>query len=459
MSVQNYIQRLEAIGQNHLFEHWCYREKKHKDALLTDLAEYKTKDIQFLQRILSRKAQRKLLVQPTSYHNLANMKRDITAVNMGDELLRSGRVGLLTVAGGQGSRLGLKGPKGIFPVTPIRKASLYQLFAEKVRAASKKYEIIMQWYIMTSRDNHDDTVRFFQKNTFFGLDGKSIHFFVQQMIPALYPDGRLVLGTDGGIFKNPNGHGGVINALRDSGLIEDMVSRGIEELSYFQIDNPLVNITDSLFLGIHRREESEMSTKVVKKLSANEKLGVIGFVNGKPGIIEYSDLNEQNMYALDQNGELLFSQGSIAVHIVNIGLLVRKNLDLPFHQARKVVKTLIPTPQGADFKEEEVIKFELFVFDAISRAKNPIFLETIREEEFATLKNRHGSDSIETCRRGQIEKYARWLELCGVRVPRDNSGNSIHAIEISPLFASDITTFKAKIDKAEKEIHEDKLYL
>jgi UDP-N-acetylglucosamine/UDP-N-acetylgalactosamine diphosphorylase len=265
------------------------------------------------------------------------------------------------------------------------------------------------------------------------------------------------MAPDGGLLLNPNGHGGVIAALRDSGALQEVRDRGVEDLFYFQVDNPLVRSPDPVFLGFHRREGSRISSKVIEKVYPEEKLGVIALVRDRPCVIEYSDLDQKLMHARGPDGKLLFSQGSVAIHVLNVDFLSEAALSLPLHIARKIVKALKPTSKGTEIGEEDAVKMEMFIFDAIQMAQKAIFFEAERVEEFAPLKNREGLDSIETCVRGQVEKAARWLSLCGVEVPRDTGGRSLHTIEISALFAWDRQVLAAKRGSLKDRIDEDTL--
>jgi UDP-N-acetylglucosamine/UDP-N-acetylgalactosamine diphosphorylase len=173
--------------------------------------------------------------------------------------------------------------------------------------------------------------------------------------------------------------------------------------------------------------------------------------------VEYSDMPEDLKSARGADGGLLFPQGSIAIHIFSVDFLLRADLHLPYHLARKSVQALNPVPRGTDIQEEEAIKMESFVFDTIPLARRALFFEVERAEEFAPLKNREGVDSVETCLRGQVEKAARWLEACGVQVSRDARGLPAHAIEISPLFAADPGILAAKRGSLKDSIDEDTL--
>ncbi len=441
---QGIIQKYTSLGHGHLFEFWDARPEEMKRRLLEDLESLDADAVEGLRERLGRAESRPREIVPAPYVSRSRVAADAEARQLGERLISEGRTAVLTVAGGQGTRLGYDGPKGMYPISPIRKLTLFAITAEKLLAARRRYGAEIPWLIMTSPQNHRATVEFFSTNGFFGLDRESIHFFTQGMLPSLTVDGGLLMAPDGGLFFNPNGHGGVIEALRSAGLLERISEAGVEELFYFQVDNPLVNVPDPAFLGFHRREGSQISSKVIEKAFIEEKIGVIALAGGKPTVIEYSDLGKDLMYAKGAGGGLLFSQGSIAIHLLNVEFLKSGRLALPYHLARKKVKTLNPVSGGTEILEREAIKFEMFIFDAIPLSDRALFLETDRAEEFFPLKNREGVDSVETCTRGQIEKFARWLAGCGVEVPRGEDGRSLHAVEISPLFAMDPQSLASK---------------
>jgi UDP-N-acetylglucosamine/UDP-N-acetylgalactosamine diphosphorylase len=432
------IERWKARGQAHLFAFWEDRSEEQKTVLLEDLDSLNVETCELLERRLEQKLEQNgpRRIEPAAHIPEPEWRRDPAARAEGEDLLGAGKAAFLTVAGGQGSRLGFEGPKGCFPISPIRQASLFQIFAEKIIAARRRYSRSFYWYIMTSPLNLEQTRGFFEDNQHFGLSAEEVLFFPQGLFPSLTEGGKLLLAESGGLFQNPNGHGGTIAALKDSGSLDHMSARGVEELFYFQVDNPLVRIPDPPFLGRHRQSASGMSTKVIEKAYPEEKIGVIGNIDGKPAVIEYSDISEENQRARDEQGRLLYSHGSIAIHIFSVQFLRNHSGALPLHAARKKINSFEPVSGGGIVREREVIKFEMFIFDALRDAHNPLFFETTREEEFAPLKNKTGRDSIATCRQGMINQYARWLRAAGVEVPM-RDGNPEHRLEISPVFAQD----------------------
>jgi UDP-N-acetylglucosamine/UDP-N-acetylgalactosamine diphosphorylase len=432
------IEEWKRRDQDHLFAFWDERSEEKKRALLGDLEDLNVEVYELLQRQLDTQlsGDGPRRIGPTAHIPEEKWRQDSKARAKGENLLAAGKVAFCTVAGGQGSRLGFDGPKGCFPISPIREASLFQILAEKILAARNLYDRPMYWYIMTSPLNLGETRRFFESNSYFGLQEEEVVFFTQGLFPSLSGEGKLLLAEEGGLFQNPNGHGGTISGLQDSGCLDHMSSKGVEELYCFQVDNPLVRLPDPPFLGLHSLKASQMSSKVIEKAYPEEKIGVIGTVDGKPRVIEYSDISEENQKARDQQGNLLYSHGSIAMHILNLDFLRSHSGKLPLHIAEKKIQIWIPNDRGGTVQERKGIKFEMFIFDALADSANPLFFETSREEEFAPLKNKTGRDSIETCRLGMMNLYARWLQANGVSVPM-REGRPVHRIEISPTFAWD----------------------
>src|SRR5215204_3673633 len=259
----------------------------------------------------------------------------------GLELLKAGKVGAFLVAGGQGTRLGYDGPKGEYPVTPIKSKPLFQVFSEQLLAHSRDFGKPIPWYVMTSDVNDAPTRSFFQKNAYFGYDPSNIVFFQQGMMPAFATDGRLLLAEQDSLALSPDGHGGSLRALKVSGALDDMRRRGVEHLSYFQVDNPLVHIIDPLFLGLHDITGSEMSSKTVPKAGPLEKVGNFVMGDGVLQVIEYSDLPEELAKQTNADGSLKFNAGSIAIHALRVSFIERLNaagrLELPWHRADKKV--------------------------------------------------------------------------------------------------------------------------
>ncbi len=360
------------------------------------------------------------------------------AAERGLEEMRAGRVAALVVAGGQGTRLGFDGPKGAFPVGPVTDRTLFRLHAEKITAAGRRAGRPIPWYIMTSDANDRATREFLRKHKHFGLDPEDVYIFTQGMLPAVDGEGKMLLAERGRAFTAPNGHGGTLSALADSGALEDMTTRGIEHAYYFQVDNPLVPVPDPAFIGYHVEAGAEMSSKVLRKRSPDEPIGTLVRRGGRAEVIEYSDIPPEIRDATTPQGDMRYPWGSIAIHVISTGFvrrIVDEGLRLPFHRARKKIPYVdgegnLVTPDGPNGT-----KFEMFIFDALRFARESVTMEVARADEFAPVKNASGSDSVATSRAAMTDLYARWLESAGVGVDREGDGAVAGAIEISPLTA------------------------
>jgi UDP-N-acetylglucosamine/UDP-N-acetylgalactosamine diphosphorylase len=380
-------------------------------------------------------------IEPAPYIALdAPERASLRAV--GEDLLRAGRVAAFTVAGGQGTRLGWRGPKGTFPATVVTGKPLFRTFAEQIAAVERRFGVTVPWYIMTSPLNDAETRGFFRDNNWFGREERDTFLFPQGTMPSLSLDGKLLLEDRGVLAVNPDGHGGALRGLRRSGALEDMAARGIEQLAYFQVDNPLVRILDPIFLGLHAAHpgsSGEMSSKAVMKRDAGEKVGVFARVDGRTAVVEYSDLPKSLAEARDPDGRLRFRGGSIAIHLIARSFLERitaEGAGLPFHRALKKVPHLDPaTGRRIEPAEPNAIKFETFVFDALAFARASLVVETARTEEFAPIKNAAGEDSAASSHRLQSDRAGAWLAAAGVEVPRRPDGHVDADLEISPLTA------------------------
>ena len=381
----------------------------------------------------------------------AEKTRERAALQAGEELLRQGKVAAFLVAGGQGTRLGFEGPKGCFPIGPVSGRTLFAWHAEQILARSKRYGVAIPWYIMTSCQNDRDTRQFFEEHNHFGLNKRDVFFFQQEMVPCLDLYGKLMLSSPSTLAMNPNGHGGSLHGLLHSGALKNMRERGIEVISYFQVDNPLVTICDPVFLGLHTMAGAEMSSKVLKKNIPSERIGVVCLRGGTPCVIEYMDMDEESMRAVDANGRLRFWAGSIAIHMINVDFVERvaQGPGLPWHQSLKKVpyfagnRLIKPDAENA-------IKFETFVFDALPFTKSTVNMEVCREREFAPVKNAEGTDSVASSRLLLSNYFCEWLAGAGISVPVPElsalaKDAARPVVEISPLYSLDGEELARKI--------------
>ena len=423
-------------GQSHVLRHADALPPADRKALFAQLAAI---DLPLISRLVKGGAEAKTdyaAVKPAPYVALGSPAGAARA--HGEELLRAGKIAVFTVAGGQGTRLGWRGPKGTYPATVVTGKPLFRVFAEQITAAEKRYGRSLPWYIMTSPLNSADTRAFFRDNNWFGRNPADTFLFEQGTMPSITFDGKLILETPASLALNPDGHGGAIRALHASGALEDMQARGVEHMSYFQVDNPMVRIADPVFLGLHASGEGssgEMSSKMVAKRDAAEKVGVFCEVGGKTVVIEYSDMPAELTNSLDAQGKLRFNAGSIAIHAISVAFMQRLtqgDFALPFHRAKKKVPYWCDTQKKTvEPAEPNAIKFEAFVFDALGIAKKSLVMETSRTEEFAPLKNASGEDSPAWSHQIQSNRNGGWLEKFGVKIPRKPNGDVDARVEIA----------------------------
>jgi UDP-N-acetylglucosamine/UDP-N-acetylgalactosamine diphosphorylase len=386
------------------------------------------------------------------------------ARKLGAELIAAGKVAAFTVAGGQGTRLGFDGPKGTLAVTPVCGKSLFQLFAEIIRAAADRHRTAIPWYIMTSPSNHDATQEFFHEHQFFGLPSNEVTFFAQGMLPTFDFHGKILMTDKESLALNPDGHGGSLKALHASGSLQRMQARGVEIITYFQVDNPLIMPFDELFIGLHRIAKSEMSSKVTPKNDNFERLGNVCWADGQLVVIEYSDFPDDLARSKNPDGSRKFNLGSLAIHLLDVAFvdrIVGQRFQLPYHRAVKAVPWMDENgiQQTPPKNAPNAIKLETFVFDALPLAKNPLLLEIDRGEEFSPVKNARGVDSLETSIRDQIRRAARWLEAAGAKIPRNEQGEPAAAIEIAPYCAMSAEELRAKLQQPPELTPGAKIYI
>ena len=439
-------QRLEKSGQEQLLNFYSELTPPQQAALLEQLAalnwDYLT---ELTETHVRHKPDTRISesLEPAPYYAFTpeNPGEYDRARAFGEMLVRAGQVAAFTVAGGQGTRLGWDDPKGTFPATPLGRKPLFQLFAEQLRKTHELFGAPVPWYIMTSETNHAVTQDFFEAHDYFGLDREDVKLFPQGMMPSFSPTGALLLKEKYALAMNPDGHGGSLSALAKNGALDDMARRGVTQVSYFQVDNPNVRCIDPLFIGLHAENGAEMSSKMLRKASPEEKVGVFCVDDGKPCVIEYSDLPATLAELEDESGALKFGAGSVAIHMISVAFAQRltkgkgDRLGLPFHRAEKIVPYIDPhTGECVTPDKPNAVKLERFIFDALPLATRSIILETDRVEEFAPIKNAEGNDSPRSSQKLQTLRAARWLEARGVRVPyKDGEVDAV--IEISPLTA------------------------
>ena len=417
--------RYEACGQGHVFGFWTRLSAAEREALVTQAEGFDLPalldSLAATQRALSAAPRLEpLAVERLPAHG-GDPARHEAARTRGREMLEAGRVAALVVAGGQATRLGHPGPKGGFPIGPVSDRSLFEIQAQKIRRLRERFGRPMAWYVMTSPATDAETRAIFAREARFGLPEKDVFFFCQGMVPSFDFEGRILMGEPGRMMENPDGHGGALTALLRSGALDDMERRGADTLFYYQVDNPLVRIADPAFLGFHALAGAEMSCKVVRKRDAFEKAGVLARVDGRVGVVEYTELDEEHRDAVDASGELVFWAGNTAIHAFDTAFIRRVASEadrwLPFHASEKKIPTIDEAGRPLAPQTPNGRKLERFVFDALPAARCVSVVETARAEEFSPVKNASGRDSPQTARRDLVAQAASWLRAAGIEPP------------------------------------------
>lgn len=440
-------ERLASAGQSHLLAFWDRLDEEERAALTTDLERVHWDRVQDLTRELESSNGAPLNLSAPEVFSASDAKyaeRLSDARTRGEDLLRNGRVAVLTVAGGQGTRLGFLGPKGLFRIMPLTGKCLFQHFAETIRATAQYYGCDLPWYVMTSPENHDTTAEYFKSNNNFGIT--HVRLFTQGMIPAVDANGRALLAERNRLALAPDGHGGTLNALAQAGAVEEMITEGVEYISYFQVDNPLVRTLDPTFIGLVDIESSDVGSKAIRKAYDEEKVGVFVKRDDKLAVIEYSDMPDELVHQRKPDGSRTYDFANMAVHVFRVGFIRdlvndETGLSMPWHRAHKKVPCVAPeTGRRVVPDTPNAIKFEQFIFDALPLAHNPLIYEVLREEEFSPVKNAEGVDSPATSRAHLIERARKWLRQCGI----DPEGHR-RAVEISPLVALEPTQLAQRL--------------
>ena len=432
MNLAEAKQRLAECGQEHVLEYWKGLSKAERSALLAQIAAIDPKGVKACAAALKGGGAAAVDTSRGLAPKVAELKGAALAraVAAGERELKAGRVAALLVAGGQGSRLGYDGPKGCYSIGPVTGAPLFHFHARKILARSRRYGKPIPFYVMTSEANNAATVRCFEEHGYFGLDPKDVFFFTQGMWPGMTKEGKIILDAPGHVFMSPDGHGGLLAALKRSGALDDMKRRGIKSVFFFQVDNPLVEIADPAFVGYHVLERSEYSLKLCAKRDPFEKVGMPMLVDGRYRMVEYTEMTKEQCLR-KKGGRLYYLYGSPAIHVFDRAFLAREAAKaMPLHLAFKKIPCVV---DGKVVKPAEPngYKFEKFIFDILPNARRAAFLAFDQKDEFSPVKNAEGNDSPATCRADLRAKWAKMLAAAGVKVPESMP------LEVDPAYALD----------------------
>eukprot|EP00977_Amphora_coffeiformis_P014718 scaffold4201_cov178-Amphora_coffeaeformis.AAC.13 len=434
--------RYAAVGQGHILEHLDkISSVEERQTFLQQLEGIAVEEIAKLLESAQKTANNDDDAVITPFVGCIGRSSDAVTVEkvrpVGMDAIRQGQVAALVLAGGQGTRLGFSGPKGVYNIGLPSQKSLFEIMAERILKLRQLAgaEAQLPFYIMTSPINHAETEAYFRENNFFGLGEENVMLFQQGMLPCLTTDGKIILETKSKVAMAPDGNGGIYPALQSSGALDHMDARGVKYLHIFSIDNALVKPADPVFIGHCISQGADCGNKSVWKAHPHEKVGVVALRNGKPCVVEYSEISKEMAEQVDAHGRLAFGAGNICNHFYRLDFLrnvVLKNMGDLYHIAHKKI------PYYDADKDETVnpesntgIKLETFIFDVFPLAKNMAIFEAMRKEEFAPVKNAPGSssDSPDTARTMISDLSKTWLVEAGVTL--ENDGDAI--CEVLPL--------------------------
>lgn len=400
-------QIVKKYHQEHLLQIYKKLDYENKQKLLEQICNTDFELLNNLYQNINYKQQTKGKITPIPYVEKEKIKKEDFELyqNKGIETIKEKKYAVVTMAGGQGTRLGHNGPKGTFMLDVNPKKSLFEIFCDKLKRIKEKYNVIIPWYLMTSRENNSATVEFFEKNNYFNYPKEAINFFIQGEIPMLDKNGKILL-TESGLIKNAsNGHGGIFEAMVDNEIVEDMKEKGVEWIFIGPVDNPLVQMTDEVMLGYAVECNVLAVGKSIVKASPEEKVGVFCKKNNKPSVVEYTEITKEMAEQKDDNGELVYGESHINCNLFNIKAIEKiGNEKLPYHTAIKQATYMNENGEIIQGKEPNCYKFETFIFDGFEKLDNMVILRGKREEEFAPVKNKDGIDSPKTA----IELYNKY---------------------------------------------------
>jgi len=407
MTYENIVKVLEKYNQKQILAFYDKLTEQKQDALLNQISSI---DFDLMDKLynnaINGKKEKKDKITPMDVIDREKLsdKEKEQAMFIGEECIRNGGLAYVTMAGGQGTRLGHAGPKGTYILDIENNKSLFELLCDTLKAAKDKYNVIIPWYIMTSRENNDDTIKFFEENAYFNYGKDNVHFFIQGELPMILEDGQFVMESPYKIKEAADGHGGIFNAMTKNNIVEDMKQKGIKWVFISGVDNCLVKMVDPLLIGLSENNNVKIASKTIVKAYPEEKVGVFCKRNGRPSVIEYTEIPDEMMYLKNDIGELAYGESHILFNMFRIDLLdALGKKPLQYHSAHKATSYIDSMENLVKTDKPNAYKFEAFIFDAFSIEEEMLLLRIKREEEFAPVKNKEGVDSPETARKLLME--------------------------------------------------------
>ena len=401
MKEEEIIKDLEKYNQTRLINILNKVDKNTKKEIINEVSEINLKELERLYENIKNTVEVDVgELKPVKSINPDKLTKEEynEFENAGIDVLKNNKFAVVIMSGGEGTRLGYNGPKGTFKIdVEPRPKFLFEIMADSIQRANKKYGITIPWYIMTSNKNNDEIVNFMEEHNYFGYPKEYIGFFKQGELPLITEDGQLVIDENYKIRKAADGNGSVFKSMRDRGVLEDMKEKGIEWIYIGQIDNILLKMVDTLLLGVAIKEGSEIATRSVFKDFPRERMGTLCLKNEMVKVIEYSEIPEDMIEAKNENGEMLFGESNITCNLFSLKAIEKISLkDLPYHKAHKKYSYMDENCKMIEPVEPNAYKFEYFIFDSFEFFNQISIVRGKREEDFAPIKNKEGVQSPET---------------------------------------------------------------
>lgn len=399
--MKDIIETLEKYNQGHIINILKRLDKVTQDKLIEQLKNIDFEQLKELYENIKSVADIDLnKIKPIKSINKDKLsKEEIEKYeNLGIDTIKNNQFAVVTMSGGQGTRLGFNGPKGTFKINvdPIPKY-LFEIIVDTLKEANKKYNVTIPWYIMTSEENNDIIVNFMQEHKYFGYDENYVKYFKQGELPLIDKEGKLLIDEKYNVKSASNGNGSIFESMRTKGILKDMESKGIKWVYIGSIDNVLLKMVDILLMGIAIEEKSLIATRSIFKNTARERIGSLCSYDGKIKVIEYSELPEEMVEAVNEEGELLYGESHVMCNLFNIEALKKVSTKrLPYHKAFKKYSYIDENLNLVNPEEPNAYKFEYFIFDSFEYFDKISILRGKREEDFAPVKNAVGVDSPET---------------------------------------------------------------
>jgi len=435
MDINTLRSKLNAVGQEHLLQFWDQLDQEQQQELYDELSELDLDEVmEYFTRTVAEmnSAGEKLddKMQPLTESQCGSMAQSTDREvgyyeSLSLEEISKSHVGILLLAGGQGTRLGTSYPKGMYDVGLPSHKTLFQLQAERILSLEKLAEKrtgvsgSITWYIMTSASTIQPTLDFFAENKYFGLKKDNVVVFQQGTLPCFTFEGKMILGSKHKLSIAPDGNGGLYRALRREGILGDMRNKGIKYIQLYCVDNILVKVGDPVFMGYCLSKGAECANKVVRKGFPTEAVGITCKVAGNYQVVEYSEITQKSAEKRNNDGSLTYSAANICIHFFTFEFLDRIVMENERSLEHHVAKKKIPfvNSEGVLVKPDKPngIKMEKFVFDVFKFAEKFVVWECLRDEEFAPLKNAEGaSDFTPThCRNALLALHQKWLRIAG----------------------------------------------